>query len=166
MSLYTSNGTEKSDDDRIRRNDPRIKASSVSEVECDGTNCPAPGLPQDHPFCEKTVRWYWQMAHSPQSKLFADTDWLALEEACILHDRIWNPATPVSHTALVNLMSELRRRVAVWGYNHYDRIQLKLTIETPQTREAQETEVEEYAAEGINYLEQLTRKIAEQEQNH
>lgn len=166
MPLYRSSHKEKPEEQLARPNQKRIKNQVLTPVVCeDGELCPAPGLDSRYDFCDKTVEWYWQVAHSPQSKLFADTDWISLEETCILHDRIWNPNTRgnLSHTALVNLMSELRRRTQMWGFTHYDRVQLNLTIETEQTKELEERQIDRAAEQFVNYAERLNKKVAQKE---
>lgn len=172
MTLYVSNGMEKDYDDRNQPSKPRrIIPQIIVPKKCEHKRgaCPAPGLPKLNPYgvpwCDRTKQWYEEMAHTPQSRLFAETDWMALEEASIIFDCIWNRGQGMripSPNAMVQLMTELRRRVQCWGYNHYDRVQLRLNIPTPQLLDQKEEEVRQAAAEGINYLEMLNEMVAEQ----
>lgn len=168
MTLYSSSGREKNVEDLARptnRNNSAIQPVTVTPTYCDGTDCPAPGLDDRFEWCDKTREWYYGWAHSPQAKLFADTDWLHLEETALIHHRVWSDPTKLSPTATVNLFGELRRRVAVWGATYFDRVQLRMTIDTPQTRENAEKDVKQAAESAVNYLELLTKEVAEQKED-
>lgn len=167
MTLYKSNGQEKSDEDRVRRNVPRIDRVTLTPKvgnnggTCDG-NC-GPDLPGGFGWCDMTLNWYDMWRHSPQSKLFIDTDWAALQEAALLYDAIWNrdiSHKSPSHNSLTLLMGELRRKVAQWGATHYDRIQLKLQIDNPLSAEEQRRAVESDAKDAVDYMEMLTSEAA------
>lgn len=160
MTLYASNGREKDEDSRVRRNAPRIKEFTVED---DGLvrGPELPDCPDGLDWCPRTKEWYLKWRVSPNAKLFTETDWEALLECCIIHNRIWDPNRSVGDTNLTNLMSELRRRVAVWGATHYDRVQLKMSIKTPQMEAEEANDIDKDAEEAVDYLTNLAKASAE-----
>lgn len=159
MTLYGSNGREKDDDARVRRNAPRIQqVEIVDDGEKLGPELPS--CPDGLDWCDRTKDWYETWRCSPNAKLFAETDWEALLECCIIHNRIWDPNRSVGDTNITNLLSELRRRVAVWGATHYDRVQLKMTIKTPQSEAEDAKKIQGDAEEAVNYAEELAKAAA------
>lgn len=166
MVLPPSNGYEKPDDQRVRRNEPRIRPS---EITADGVlrGPELPECPDKEGWCPRTLEWYDTWRRSPNAQLFAETDWESLLECCIIHNRIWNPNRTAGRTGgrvgdvnLTSLMGELRRRVGVWGATHYDRVQLKLSITTPQTEAEASKSIEKDAEKAVNYAEELAKAAA------
>lgn len=111
-------------------------------------------------WCAATKRWWETHRLSAQAKMMTDTDWEMLATAAIIHDQIWGGGS-VSHTALANMLSELRQREESVGATVAARYRLKITVATDQTEDEAENDITTAAAKGVDYFERVNRAIAE-----
>lgn len=103
-----------------------------------GTICRDGGLRcEGHPlWSPRTVQWWNTWRTSPQSMVMSDLDWEFLLETAVLHHMLWSPRGNAGGVSQTQLASELRQRVAKFGATFEDRRKLQMTIETPQTLQA------------------------------
>lgn len=158
MALYNSNGMQKDDDDRVRRNAPiydKIQAKWDGQIR-------GPELPDDQNWCARTRQWWQTWRSSPQSMVMTPTDWELMLETALLVDMLWAPRrSNQGAVSVTQLASEIRRRVAAYGASFEDRMKLRMSIDTPQSAMAQEEEIEQAASSAIDYAERLAQKAAE-----
>jgi len=157
MPLYNSNGLQKDDDDRVRRNAP---VYDKIPVKWDGLQR-GPDLPEDVEWCPRTREWWKTWRHSPQSMVMTPTDWELMLETALLHNMLWSPRRNQGAVSVTQLASEVRRRVAAYGASFEDRVKLRMSIETPQSAASEEEAIEEAAKSAIDYAERLNAKAAE-----
>lgn len=158
MALYNSNGMQKDDEDRVRRNAP---VYDKIQAKWDGITR-GPELPDDQNWCERTRSWWRTWRTSPQSMVMTPTDWELMLETALLVDMLWSPRrSNQGAVSVTQLASEIRRRVAAYGASFEDRMKLRMSIDTPQSAMAQEAEIEQAAVSAIDYAERLAAKAAE-----
>lgn len=157
MGLYNSNGMQKDDDDRVRRNAP---VYDKVPVKWDGL-CRGPELPVEHDWCQRTREWWEVWRNSPQSMVMTPTDWELMLESALLHNMLWSPRKNQGAVSVTQLASELRRRVAAYGASFEDRVKLRMSIDSPQTAASEEAEIEQAAAQAVDYASRLVEKAAE-----
>lgn len=125
-----------------------------------------PDLPEfRRPWCTRTLEWWDMWRKSPQALLMTETDWETMLEAAIIHNEIWRNRMPndrLSPNALVQLMSELRQRVASFGATWEDRQKLRLTIDAPMSKEEEDAKIAADAQQAVNYVERLTQHAAKE----
>lgn len=140
-----------------------IKADAIPKLR--GPDLP-PRAPNGCQWCERTLEWWDKWRKSPQSKLLGETDWETMFEAAFLHNELWRTriidGTHLSPTAVVNYLSELRRRVAAFGATWEDRQKLQLSITSPLSEEEDDEEIAAEAAAAVDYMTRLNEYAAKQ----
>ncbi len=86
----------------------------------------------------RTIRLWETFRKSPQSMVMTDLDWEFLADTMVLHHMLYSPRGNAGGVSQTQLASELRQRVAKFGATFEDRRKLQMTIETPQTLQADE----------------------------
>lgn len=102
-------------------------------VMCRNGNLKCDGHPMWSP---RTVQWWEKWRRSPQSMVMSELDWEFLLETAVLHHMLWSPRGNAGGVSQTQLASELRQRVAKFGATFEDRRKLQMSIETPQTLQA------------------------------
>ncbi len=159
--------TPKDPSERINRN---THAFPTTVIKPDGKlrGVPLPPLPdingQPQEWCVRTQEWWDDYRTSPQAKLMQTTDWNVLLLAAFIHNEIWRDDRTKAHAAssLALLASELRRREDAVGGTFEARAKLRISVLTDQSEEDTEQDIKETAAEEVNYLERMLKKVAEQ----
>ena len=153
----------KDEADRVNRIPKRFEKTII---ESDPTPVlRGPDLPPVKNWCDKTLEWWDVWRAAPQAKLLGPTDWETMFEAAICHNELWRPRGakyPLSYTAMVNLLAELRRRVGAFGATWEDRQKLQLIIDVPQTQEETEARIAHEAQSAVDYVTRLTEEAAKQ----
>lgn len=155
--MYNSNGMQKDDDDRVRRNAPVYDKVPVKH---DGLER-GPDLPADTEWCPRTQEWWKVWRNSPQAMVMTPTDWELMLETALLHNMLWSPRRNQGAVSVTQLASEVRRRVAAYGASFEDRVKLRMSIETPQSLASEEEEITQAAVKAVDYAERLAEKAAE-----
>ena len=86
--------------------------------------------------------------------IMVDTDWEQMLITALIHDRLYS-STNLSHTAFVNLASELRRREDAVGGSYEARKSLHLNVETPSSKNAADLEDPVAAVAAVDYKSRL-----------
>lgn len=151
----------KDPEDRANRITGKVDAELRIDLEEHGTLI-GPELP-DGNWCKRTREWWDTWRTAPQAKLLTPTDWETMFEAALIHHEIWRPRhdKPLGHVNMVNLLSELRRRVAAFGATHEDRVKLRIQIKNPLDVDNAEQRVKQDAKGAVDYVNKLTKYAAE-----
>src|SRR6478609_2195859 len=104
-----SSHVPKDDADRVRRNPPPYDTTELSKTVTKTYGFPLPKTPNVN-WCSQTKKWWAMWRKSPQAQVMIETDWWSLLSAAIIHNRLWDPNSSLSPTAMANLLSELRQR--------------------------------------------------------
>src|SRR5678815_145228 len=86
MTLYNSNGTEKPDEKRLRRNKPTYDKVNV---EWDGV-VRGFDLPKGFKWHELTLIWWDMWRRCPQSMIMIDSDWEVHLVTASMHSAYWS----------------------------------------------------------------------------
>lgn len=154
----------KDDEDRVRRNAPKLDTVEVEADEFEilrGFDLP------EHPnwkWTKLTQEWWEMWRRSPQAKLMEESDWWSLLEAAMIHHELWRIRTPamkpMTPMNMATLMSELRRREDAFGATWEARQRLRLKIK----KVGQATEADKVSEEEIvNYFDNLDEKWRKEE---
>lgn len=155
MPFYNSNGLQKEDADRARKNAPTYPKVPVT---WDGMKR-GPELPEDRNWCQRTREWWDVWRNSPQSMVMLPTDWELMLETAVLHNMLWNPGKNAGAVSVTQLSGEIRRRVAAYGASFEDRVKLRMEIETPDMLSKEEAFLKDAERTTVNYSERL-KKVA------
>ena len=145
----------KPDGERQRRN----KRSDEMNLEWDGV-VRGPTLPTGYPWCKATKKWWNKFRRSPQAMICAPSDWQFMIDTALIYDRIWRDPENIPATQLATLMSELRRRTAVYGFTSDDRMHRRMNLKTDQSEQAKEATVKADAEEVVDYFTKLTQEVS------
>lgn len=78
-----------------------------------------PQLPKGIDWCKATKDWWKVWGASPLSADFSATDWSFLADTALLHQQLWGEGN-------INVLPELRLRVAKFGATPEDRARLRI----------------------------------------
>lgn len=153
----------KDPEDRNNRNPKLISEKDrIFLEEHDGLV--GPNLPRGA-WCNRTKAWWNTWRASPQAKLLTPTDWESMFEAALIHNEVWKPrpeGKQLGHVNMVNLLGELRRKVAAFGATHEDRVKLRISIKSPLEEDNTEKRIQEDAKGAVDYVERLTKYAAKE----
>jgi len=113
--------------------------------------------PEGREWHKLTLKWWKTWRSSPQAMFMTPTDWEALFLGAVMHDRMMKG---VSDTALANLDNGVRRREDAVGASIEARLRLGMSPDKPNT-DVQEAQVKKDAAEAIDYLTRLNKRVAD-----
>ncbi len=146
----------KSDEDRVRRNKPIY---DKVPLRWDGITR-GPTLPKAYPWCTMTKRWWNKFRKSPQAMVCHESDWLFLIDTALVYDKIWTNAERLSAAELKGLANELRIRMSTYGDTWDNRLKQRIVLESPDTDAAKEAEVQQDAAQVVNYAAMLAEEFS------
>ena len=143
----------KPDDMRIRRNKPVEKTPTMPEWDgiIRGPELP-PTDPQGRSWDDNTLRWYETWRKSPQAVYAMDTDWEGMYMAAVLHNTVMNG---VSHTAMVGLTGEIRKREGSFGGSIEDRRRIGMGDPSGSAEVEQEAVIQQEVRKIVSYAERL-----------
>lgn len=106
------------------------------------------------------LEWYEVFRRSPQSMVCADTDWLFIRDTAFIYQLFWD-APEKFHNAKLGYIKEFRQRMGMYGATFEDRLKLRMDVNTPQSSQSEQKQIENDAAKAVDYLEMVTKKAAE-----
>lgn len=156
MARYSGGRPRKTEDERTRRNKPLY---NEVPLQWDGLTR-GPALPRSYDWCAQTKKWWNSFRRSPQAMVCHDSDWLFLLDTALIHDKIWRNAKQISAAELKGLANELRIRMANYGDTWENRVKQHIKIVSPETQAAKEAEIQQEAAQAVDYLSAVNAEVA------
>jgi len=92
-----------------------------------------------------------------------ETDWESMLDTAVLKEMYCNPNAKSGAVSMTQLASEIRRRESAFGATFEDRLKLAIEVDSDLHRMGRETEIDDAAVEAVNYMEELTKAVAEKQ---